>query len=326
MEGTLLVTGATGSVGSNICRLAAERGIPVRGLVRDLDAAEPLRRLGVELVQGDVRDAGSLKEAAAGMGTIIHAAAQIGGTWSTASAEDFEAVNQHGTAHVLDAAAEAGINRTVVLISTVVMDRSYTVTEVSPLLPIGPHNSPYTRSKLCAYYDAMARAARGMGVTFVLPGALYGPTPLVDRALVPTIFTGTLMAAARGQLTEYLPTRMDFVLASEVAEISLAAAERGRAGARYLAAGRSDDSVSLPEFCNRFLALAGIEHRVTEVDISDPAALEGQFGTMVKYVRTAYPNPTHDPTVTTAELGVTPAPLDEGLARTVQWLRAEGRI
>jgi dihydroflavonol-4-reductase len=320
------VTGATGSVGSNICRLAAERGIAVRGLVRDLDAALPLRRLGVELVQGDVRDPASLKEAAAGMGTIIHAAAQIGGTWSTASLDDFEAVNQHGTAHVLDAAAGAGITRTVVLLSTVVMDRSYTVTEVSPLLPISPHNSPYTRSKLCAYYDGMARAARGMGVTFVLPGALYGPTPLIDRALVPTIFTGTLMAAARGELTEYLPTHMDFVLASEVAEISLAAADKGRSGARYLACGRPEDAVSLPEFCNRFLRLAGIDHRVTEVDISDPSALEGQFGSMVKYIRTTYPDPSHDPAVTTAELGVEPAPLDEGLTRTLQWLRVEGRI
>jgi nucleoside-diphosphate-sugar epimerase len=134
------------------------------------------------------------------------------------------------------------------------------------------------------------------------------------------------MAAARGELTEYLPTRMDFVLASEVAEISLAAAEKGRTGARYLAAGRAEDAVSLPEFCNRFLRMAGIDHQVTEVDISDPAALKGQFGTMVKYIRTTYPEPSHDPSVTTAELGVKPAPLDEGLALTLQWLRAEGRI
>jgi nucleoside-diphosphate-sugar epimerase len=321
-----LVTGATGSVGSNICRLAAERGIPVRGLVRDLAAAHPLKRLGIELVQGDVRQPASLKAATSGVGTIIHAAAQIGGTWSAASAADFEAVNQQGTANILDAAGAASVARTVVLLSTVVMDRSCTVTEVSPLLPISPQNSPYTRSKLCAYYDGMARAARGMGVTFVLPGALYGPTPLVDRALVPTIFTGTLLAAARGELTEYLPTRMDFVLASEVAEISLAAAEKGRSGARYLAAGRPEDAVSLPEFCNRFLHLAGIAHRVCEVDISNPAALEEKFGTMVKYLRTTYPDPSHDASVTTAEPGVVPAPLDEGLALTVEWLRAEGRI
>ena len=47
---------------------------------------------------------------------------------------------------------------------------------------------------------------------------------------------------------------------------------------------------------------------------------------MVKYIRTTYPDPPHDSSVTTAELGVQPAPLDEGLARTLHWLQAEGRI
>jgi dihydroflavonol-4-reductase len=325
MTGALLVTGATGSVGSNLCRIAAERGTPVKALVRDLGAAQPLRAFGVELVPGDVTKPETVAAAAQGVDTIIHAAAQIGGTWTTATDDDFLAVNQHGTFNVLDAAKAAHVSCTVVLLSTAVSDRRFTITEISPMLPIDPANSPYARTKLAAYYEGMARAARGLGVTFVLPGAIYGPTPQIDRALVPTIITETHQAAARGDLTSYLPSRMSWVLASEVAEVSLAAAEKGRSGARYLALGRPEEVCSLPEFCNRFCEMAGIDRHVSEIDVSDPAALS-QYGSMVKYLQATYPDPPHDPSGTTAELGIIPGPIEAGLRSTIEWLRQHGKI
>ena len=326
MGEVLLVTGASGSVGSNVCRLAAERGYRVRALVRDLGGASALQELGVELVEGDVRDPESLRPAAEGASRIVHAAAQIGGTWSTAAPEDFHAINFLGAVNVLDAAQAAGVVQTVLILSMTIVDRAYTVTEVSPLVAISPDHSPYNRAKLAAYYHAMAQAAVGMPITFVLPGAIYGPTPLVERALVPTSFTGTLVSAARGELTEYLPSLMGWVLASEVADVSLAAVERGRIGVRYLATGRAEDVISLPAFCNRFLEMAGIDRRVAEIDINDVNALAGQYGSMVKYVHTSYPDPPHDPRVTTSDLGVDPTSLHEGLSMTLDWLRAEGRI
>jgi dihydroflavonol-4-reductase len=329
MTETLLVTGATGSVGSNVCLQAAGAGWRVRALVRDRAAARPLADLGVELHQGDVRDPSTLRAASQGADRIIHAAAQIGGTWTTATAEDFVAVNQLGTANVLDAAEVAGVSQVVVLLSAVVLDHSRTVTEESAITPIGPGNSPYTRSKLAAYYDGMARAARGSPVTFVIPGGIYGPTPLVERALVPTIFTHTLLSAANGELDAFLPSLHTWVLASEVAAISISAAERGRSGARYLAMGPPQDVMSLPAFCNRFLKMAAIDRTVEEVDVNDPSTrpgLEARFGSMVKYLRAEYPDPYHDPRATTAELGVEPIRVNDGLRVTLDWLVEQGRI
>ena len=49
----------------------------------------------------------------------------------------------------------------------------------------------------------MHRVCRGEHITFVVPGAMYGPSPFSDRALQPTLFTGTPRAAIRGELTEY---------------------------------------------------------------------------------------------------------------------------
>ncbi|MBW8825501.1 MAG: NAD-dependent epimerase/dehydratase family protein [Acidobacteria bacterium] len=325
---TVLVTGATGSVGSNVCRLAAERGLEVRALVRDPDSASPLADLGVELVTGDVTDLEGMVTAAKGVDGIVHCAAQIGGTWSTVTAEDFEAVNQYGTFNVLDAAERNDVAKTVVLLSAVVCERDIsTITETSPIVEISPKHSPYARTKLAAFYEGMARAARGKGVTFVIPGGIYGPTPIIERALVPSIFTGTLMMAARGELTEYLPGLHTWVLGSDVAEVSLAALEKGRIGARYLALGRPEDVCSLPAFCNAFLSLAGIDGHVDTVDVKAPGVLDDKrWGSMINYLRDSHPDPMHDPTRTTAELGVVPASLDEGLRATVDWLRANGKI
>ena len=199
-------------------------------------------------------------------------------------------MNQWGTINVLDAAQAAGASRTVVLLSAVVGDRRVTTTEDSPIAPIAPENSPYLRTKLAAYYEGMARAARGADIRFVVPGGIYGPTPMVERALVPTIFTGTLLMAARGELRRYLPMPIPWVLAEDVADIALRALERGRTGRRYLAMGRPEDTCSLPQFCNTFLEMAGIDRRVEEFDPTGPgASSDPEFGSMVSMLQHVLP-------------------------------------
>ena len=94
-----------------------------------------------------------------------------------------------------------------------------------------------------------------------------------------------------------------------------------------MALGRPEDTSSLPAFCNRFLAMAGIGHRVREVDPTDPGtADDAEFGSMVNYVRASYPSPSHDCSRTTAELGPEPTPLDEGLGLTLDWLRGHTKL
>jgi nucleoside-diphosphate-sugar epimerase len=118
----------------------------------------------------------------------------------------------------------------------------------------------------------VVHGAAGTEIAFVVPAGIYGPSLFVDRALVPTIFTGTLMKAATGELTRYLPMPISWVLAQDVADIALGALDRGRSGARYLAMGRAEDARSIPAFCNTFLELAGIDRRVAEVRAAGGAA------------------------------------------------------
>jgi dihydroflavonol-4-reductase len=327
VSGTLLVTGATGSVGSNVVALALAAGRPVRALVRSEADATVLAEMGAEPVVGDVTERGSVRDAVAGVNTVIHCAAVIGGTWSTATPEQFDAVNRVGGLIVLECALDAGVERVVSVLSAIVADSQETITERFRLVDLSERMSPYLRTKLASYYAGMARAAGGADVCFVIPGGVYGPTPFPDRALVPTIFTGTLLAAARGEIRRYLPMPIPWVLASDVARVCLAAAAGGRRGARYLALGRPEDVCSLPEFCNAFLHLIGSTHRVESVDPAAPGAdQDPEFGGMVRMVRRTYPTPAFDATATNAELALSMTRLADGLGQTAAWLRDIGRL
>ena len=114
MTETVLVTGATGLAGANICRLLTERGDHVRALARP-SADTDLSLLGCRGHQRRRHDADDVRGAATGADSVIHCAALLGG--ASQHLPDFEAVNVQGTKHVLDAAEALGIRR-VVAVST----------------------------------------------------------------------------------------------------------------------------------------------------------------------------------------------------------------
>ena len=90
MSETVFVTGATGLTGANVCKLLIERGDSVRALARDGADVDPLAALGVEIVTGDITDAGDVLRAAAGTDAAIHCAALLGG-----ASQDLDAFRAH---------------------------------------------------------------------------------------------------------------------------------------------------------------------------------------------------------------------------------------
>lgn len=319
---TLLITGATGLVGSNLCIKAAHAGYRVRAMVRNPIGTEPLKQPGIEVIIGDVTDRDSLLRAAKGATGILHCAAVLGGTWSKSTPEEFWAVNYHGVVNVMEAAKQRGVRRVVDVDTLAVMDWRTTITERSPLLPITPDNSPYVRSKRASVYESLHRAALGQDVVFVTPGGIYGPGPFTERALHPTCFNAMLLAGITGKLDRYVKFPLTWVYVADVVNIALAAFERGRIGERYLALGHAADICSLPDFCNRAAELAGSPHRVASVD---PASgLE--IGTMAQFASRKYPDPIMDSSATTLALDVPPTLMCEGLRHTVAWLRSQGKI
>src|ERR1700712_3806326 len=101
-----MITGATGLIGSNICRLLTEQGRQVRALVRPGSETEPLAALGVELVEGDITSAEDVARAAEGVAAIINSAALLGGAAQDMDAS--KATNFGGSLHCYNVAAANG--------------------------------------------------------------------------------------------------------------------------------------------------------------------------------------------------------------------------
>ena len=106
----VLVTGATGKVGSRLAKSLTLRGDQVRALVRDPNRAAELREHRVEIVRGDLLDHGSLNAAVQGVDAVVHCASLF---FPGDTSEQGHAVNDLGTQRLADAARAAGVKRFV---------------------------------------------------------------------------------------------------------------------------------------------------------------------------------------------------------------------
>jgi nucleoside-diphosphate-sugar epimerase len=321
---TYLVTGGTGLIGSNVCRLLVEQGHTVRALVRPGSDSEPLAAIGTRLVEGDIRSRDDVVRAAEGCEVVINSAALLGGAAQDRDAS--QATNVDGSLHAYDAGAVHGI-RVVTLSSTPFLDHRQTLTEDSP---VAEHwsDDPYTQTKGAAYVEAKRRVAEeGADIAIVIPGGTFGPGVVLSRAMSATSYDRVIRGAVNGKIAEYVTYPVPWVFAEDVAAACLAAATRGVAGRTYLAFG-AEDARSTAAWLNVALEVAGVDHRVAEVTIEpgDPAAVARYGETLVDLARRRFPVPWFDNSRTRAELGYEPRPLREAMELTIPWLRENGQI
>lgn len=112
----ILLTGATGKVGSRLAKRLAQRDDQVFALVRDRHRAADLASYGVTLVEGDLLDGGTLAKAVQGMDVVIHCAAFFRG----ATPEEAHAVNAVGTEKLARAARDAHLRRFIFMSTSLV--------------------------------------------------------------------------------------------------------------------------------------------------------------------------------------------------------------
>ena len=109
----ILVVGATGSLGTEICRLLADAGKSIRATVRktsDPVKKEALKELGGELVEADLKDRASLDHACRGATAVITTATSI---LSRQEGDTFETVDLQGQMNLIDAAKGAKVEQYV---------------------------------------------------------------------------------------------------------------------------------------------------------------------------------------------------------------------
>lgn len=143
----VLVTGASGYVGSRLVRRLVEEGYYVRAFVRELSHISLLEQLGVELLYGDVRNPDNLCKAAEGMDIIVHLAAALRGTFGFV-----ESCSVDGTKNVAEAAKIKNVKRVIYMSSMSVYDYlrlndGDAITEQSPLEEFPELRGTYSLAK-----------------------------------------------------------------------------------------------------------------------------------------------------------------------------------
>jgi nucleoside-diphosphate-sugar epimerase len=164
---TALVTGVSGHVASRLAERLQAAGVHVRALVRAPEQAEAAAARGMEPWRGDLTEPGTLAEAVAGVGLVVHAAAYLGQDWDLA-----QAVNADGTRHLAEAALAAGVGRFVHISTMSVHGHPQPdgLTEGSPLAL--ESSVPYVATKARAELVLAEISARGLEAVVLRPGAI----------------------------------------------------------------------------------------------------------------------------------------------------------
>jgi dihydroflavonol-4-reductase len=233
----VLVTGATGFLGSHlVCRLA-EAGQRVRVLVRDPARlsvpAAVVDALDVRV--GDITDPDSVADAVSGVGTVFHCAAFIGLGQPT-DRRKLNRVNVGGTATVVNAALEAGIRRLVYTSSIAALGRSADIThclDETAEWSESPLNTAYAISKYRAELEVHRAIAEGLDAVIVNPSVIMGPGRRGENTMkiAERVLAKTIPALPSGST--------NVVDVEDVVEGLLAAMERGATGERYVLAGQN---------------------------------------------------------------------------------------
>jgi dihydroflavonol-4-reductase len=203
----LMVTGASGYLGSAVVGLAVREGRAVRAVVRDPDRAVGVLPAGVEVAVADLADPEALRAAARGCTGVLHVAGSVGGP-----ADDVRRANVDGTRAVLAAAVAAGVPRFVLTSSSAaVIDATGLVAEE----PVGPPalTDPYSTSKAAAEELVLAASGRGdIEAVVAAPVSIYGPSP---RG--PESYNSLFVAAALGTEPVVVDSTVGWILAEDAA-------------------------------------------------------------------------------------------------------------
>jgi dihydroflavonol-4-reductase len=320
----VLVTGASGFVGSAIANVVRDSGARVRVLVR---RSSPRTNIHPEdeVVEGDLRDPASLPAACAGIRHVIHAAADYR-LWA-ANPTELTATNLDGTRALMRAALGAGVERVVYTSSVATIrpgaDETEPLDEASAI-------GMYKRSKVAA-----ERLVERMVAEEGLPAVIVNPsTPIGPRDVKPTPTGRVIVEAASGRMPGYVDTGLNLAHVDDVAAGHLLALRRGRIGERYILGG---ENVLL----SRMLAdIAGIVGRRAPTlrfprqaiwPLAMAAEAVARFTGREPFVtrdalRMARYRMFFDDAKARRELGYTSRPYREGLADAVAWFRKAGYV
>jgi nucleoside-diphosphate-sugar epimerase len=326
----VLVTGASGYVGSHAVKSLLARGHRPRLLVRDPGrTGQVLGGIGVraeemEMCPGDMLDEAAVARALDGCDAVVHAAAALG---VTGRRTDLVTVNVTGTRNVVGGAVDRGLDP-VIHTSTIAVFVPPTQPVITSDGPLARPRTAYGLSKYEAELYVRSLQDQGAPVTIVYPGGVLGPAqPHLDAMPAG-------MAAGLGVAWPITSGGVSLLDVRDLGEGLAGGVEPGL-GARRLVLG--GHYVTWPEFADLCDTVTGVRCRRIPMSgrlltglgtLLDAAKRVRGFGypltrDATELMVTLVPS---DDTVALDALGLTLRPLEESVADTVRWLAAAGHL
>jgi dihydroflavonol-4-reductase len=327
----VLVTGATGFVGTWLVRELIKKGEEVRILHRPSSSLEDLMdpQLASRPVSrvGDITDAESLKSACSGVETVFHLAGVVG--YSPSMRKTMELVNVQGTQNVIDAIQANGNKAKLIYMSSVVAvgasRHGEVLNEESPYT-LEPLNLGYFETKREAELLVLNACKRGrLSAVSLNPSTIYGAGDAKKGS------RRTQLKVARGKFRFYTSGGVSVVSVHDVVDALLQARERGRIGERYVLSG---DNITIKDLFERIAKLGGVE--APNIRLPDVVVhILGQTGDLL----TQFGRPQSlssenawtstlfhwfDHSKAKAELGFQPRSANAALKESVDWILQNG--
>lgn len=320
----VFVTGGNGFIGSAVVRDLVRDGHEVVCLLRPGSRRERLRGVEITVIEGDVCDVASFRDALVQCDAAIHLAAP--GGWTMDDPGILERVIVDGTRNVLAAAERAPGMRVVFVSSTAAIDASQEprVFDETATFRISDPTLRYAHAKHAAEQVACEASARGVQVVTVNPAEVYGPN---DTALGTA---SNLVDFATSYPVLVCDGGTGIVHADDVSTGIRRALECGRAGERYILSG---ENLTIRELAELVLELTGRRAPIVTI----PNAIARAMARVVERLHVPAPlNPAVVPyasrywfvdnTKARRELGVTFRTARDTVSATLAWLRESGFI
>ncbi len=230
-----LVTGANGFVGSAVARCLLNAGHEVRCLLRPGSDRRNLDKLPIEISEGDLRSASSLKRAVAGCDNLFHVAADYR-LWVPNPKTMYD-INVKGTESLILAAAEAGMERMIYTSSVATLGANHNGAPANENTPsdLGSMTGHYKRSKFMAEQVVQRITDKHkLHVVIVNPS-----TPIGPRDIKPTPTGRIVVDTLCGRMPAYVNTGLNVAHADDIAHGHLLAYTHGKPGERYILGGEN---------------------------------------------------------------------------------------
>jgi nucleoside-diphosphate-sugar epimerase len=323
----VLVTGASGFLGSHVAEQLAAGGHAVRALVRKTSSRKHLEDVPrIEFAEGSVEDAPSVARAAEGVDAVVH----IAGIVKARNSEEFFATNVGGTQNVLAAAkGSPTVKRFVFASSQAVAGPS----EDGSPVPIDREPRPvthYGRSKLASEQAVLDEKDR-LHVVVIRPPLIYGPRDTATLEFFQWVARGVRLVYGDGGNT------LSVIYASDCAAAFVRALTADvPSGARYFVEdgrvhvwrdviGEIEHAVGKKTFVRFGIPLRVVKGYAAISEAYGKIANKAVMVTRDKFNELSQRHWVCDGTATRTALGWEPkVPLGEGLERTARWYRQEG--